>query len=115
MEPLRKQHQVEPGTIFKVGKCNGCGGPAQIKFSKTGTAYSNCFNTNAATGFACAHHERFGGEVSRDMRRAYLVHKGEIKPIKVDKRLSEPETANTNAAPTGKGKEKDDGYGEYFD
>jgi ssDNA-binding Zn-finger/Zn-ribbon topoisomerase 1 len=112
MEPLRKQYQVEPGTIFKVGKCNGCGGPAQIKFSKTGTAYYNCFNTNEATGFACAHHERFGGEVSRDMRRAYLVHKGEIKPGKVDKSLNEPETAKP--APTRKGKEKDDGYGEYF-
>ena len=49
------------------------------------------------------------------MRRAYLVHKGEIQPVKVDNRLSEPETPNTNGAPTGKGKEKDDGYGEYFD
>ncbi|WP_417267545.1 hypothetical protein [Celeribacter baekdonensis] len=96
--PLKRQFELEPGTVLGTCKCFSCGQKVQITASKTGMAIYNCYYPQGDTATPCNAHFRWGGVASRDMRRSYLVKAGEIQPTKVTKPAMVP--ANENRAPS---------------
>lgn len=95
--PLKRQFELDPETILKIGKCHNCGGPVEVKISKSQAAYYNCYNSNEKAQ-PCQGHHRWGGYDSRDLRRAYLVKTGAIQPTKMP--MPKPDqAANLNRPP----------------
>jgi len=92
--PLKRQFEVQQGTVIKKGTCSGCKKPVKLKVASSQVVYYHCPHCDEDAE-PCGHHERWGHVDSLKMRHAWMIANGKIAAVKVPK----DEAANLNRPP----------------